>query len=685
MDQGASLVPAEEPSLEALHTEMATLNSPEVAAIAVASLGLTQLRDFQNCPAVPLTASLWSVWARVTGQAQKPPPPCTASAETAAAILLGKLSFGNDRASYIIQISAADSDPKLAAKLANAYAAAYVAFQREQRNKLTEEADEWLSQQLADMHTKMIAADRAIEAYRQQHHLIGMHGREQGGGLDTVSTQQLQQLTQELSNVTAELADKTTTLSEIRAALGNGQFDAIGPVRDAPAMQNLLGHHEELASALASLRANFGPSYPSVASAEAALAGNEAQIRAEAGKTIAGLNQQVAALNQRRAAIAGQVAGLEGQVAGESEDNVGLSELERESQTDRNLYESLFLRLTQVDAERRFQQTKAAIAVEAVPPDAPSYPKIPLMVVGAFLGALGIGTGLAFVLEMVSRRFRDSSQVESEMGLPVFGVFPKSVGSPQSIVVDAPFSIEAEALYASLTRLLGTSGLHARPLGKLALITSAIPGEGKSSFCVAIGRAARRLGLSAFVLDCDLRHPSIENLILGGGKDGQLVVDKATDLTEWRQKGADPGEIMAELFGHAGSDDRSGLRYLALGNYVSNPQSLFAWPEFSAALRYLRSRYDLVLLDTPPVLVASDTLRLGGLADDVLMLIDWRTTPRHAANAAVRSLQRSGIVVTGAIMSKVDLRRDARFGAGEESYLKEYQNYHRPLSHQPMQ
>jgi Mrp family chromosome partitioning ATPase len=125
---------------------------------------------------------------------------------------------------------------------------------------------------------------------------------------------------------------------------------------------------------------------------------------------------------------------------------------------------------------------------------------------------------------------------------------------------------------------------------------------------------------------------------------------------------------------HAGVDERSALRHLSLSNYVTNPHGLMAWPGLPGMLKYLRSRYDLVLLDTPPVLAVSDALKLGSLADEVLLMIDWSDTPRQAVSAAVRVLQRAQIAITGLVMTKVDLRRYARENAGEGFYLRHYRS-----------
>lgn len=667
VDDNASLLRAEQPSLELVKTEMAVLNSPKLALSAVKSLGLEKLRAFQDCPPVSLLQSAGNLLDQLRGR-PVPVADCTVDPGLAAKILLGNLTFGTDRGSYIIQISAASADRDLAARIANGYADAYIAWQASLKAGLAQQADEWLTGDLANVKAKLLADDAAVENYRQQHHLILLHpkGIGEASTIDTVATQRLEQQNTELSSIIAALADKSTTLAQVQQALKAGQFDSIGSVLNSPVIQGLQARRAELSGTLAELRSTYGTSYPSAMSAAAALERNDTQIRSEAEKIARSLAGEVAALTARKDAVAAQVNAVGQQVAGESQANVDLSELERTAQTDRTIYESLFVRLKQVDAERRMEQANAAVVVEALPPDFPAFPRKMLMVVGTFLAALGAGVGLAFGLEMMSKRFRDAEHVEGEIGVPVLGIFARCKRAPQDVVVDQPNSLEAEGIHGVLTRLLGRPRANGVPLGTVVMITSALPGEGKSCFSVGLGRSAMGSGLSAFVLDCDLRRPAVQRLLATGQPARRAPVQ--TD---------DAVELIAEMVEHAGLDERSGARHLSLSDYVANPHGLAAWHGLSTLVKYLRTRYDLIVLDTPPVLVVADALKLGSFADEVVVVFDWGRTPREAVASAVRALRRARIAVTGLVMAKVDLRQHARSNSAEGFYLRHYRAYQR--------
>ncbi len=644
-------------------TQMEVLNSQRLAAKVVQTLGLKDDVLFEDC------TDTGGALDRVRALLRRavPPKACVPSEATAVKTLLGTvMTFSNDRQSYIIKVSATLPDPELAARIANAYAEAYVDWQRDANRMIADKADAMLTPYLEQMRQRAAAADAAVEQYRQTHDLVQMRsGDGSVGPGQTLRSQSLSQANTELSAVTGQLAEKQSLVQQIQALLhSGGKVDAIAPVLASPVIQALLGRQAALAGTLDELRTRAGAANPQVAAAQAQLARNEMQIRAGMDRAVAGLSGEVEALTARKAVLAARVASLESSVAAESRDGVMLQGLERAARADNSVYETLLVRLKQIGAERLVALGETKVVVEAVAPDLPTFPKKRMMVAGAFLASLGIGTGLAFARSFFSRRFRNAEQVEEETGLLVLGMFPASRNRPaQDVVADAPFSLEAESVHSVLTQVCGPRTQAGKRRGRVVLVTSALPGEGKTSFSVALGRSSMQAGLSTFVLDCDLRRPSLERAILGHKPPAGTGVDAAT---------LSPAAAIAG----ARVDARSGMRFLPLTRSVANPRGALASPGLPGLLEELRAQYDLIVLDTPPVLAVSDVLQLGPLADQVLMVINWRETPRLAVAAAVRVLRRSGMPTPGAVISKVNLRRYAKAGSSDMPYLKQYRGYH---------
>jgi Mrp family chromosome partitioning ATPase len=147
------------------------------------------------------------------------------------------------------------------------------------------------------------------------------------------------------------------------------------------------------------------------------------------------------------------------------------------------------------------------------------------------------------------------------------------------------------------------------------------------------------------------------------------------------QQDSDPHDPNAkspgtQLFGKITSDGRSKLHLMLITGPMRNPHEALASPHLPLAIANLRSVYDLVILDTPPLLAVSDAVKLAQLSDDVVMVVSWRKATRDAVAAALKTLDRSGAQVSGVVLSKVDLRKYARGGAGDAHLAKAYGGYH---------
>jgi uncharacterized protein involved in exopolysaccharide biosynthesis/Mrp family chromosome partitioning ATPase len=661
-----SVIPTEQISAEAVHTEMAAFASPRLAEKAALSLGLQNRRDYQLCPKLSFFAGLRETIGDLLGRT--PATHCQVSVVQAGKVLLERVAIGNDKLSYIVQVHASDRNPIEAARIANGFAAAYVAYQRDRKTALAQEADAWLGGQLALVQDAMVKADRAVEAYRQKHSLVSLHS-DVPGAPDTTTGRHLAELSKEADDVQAALTEKQTTLDQMRGALRSGATSTAASGLDSLVVQQLLERHGELAATLSQLGATLGPEHPSVKAATAALRRNEAQVTAEISRSEAALSGQVSALRARRAAIAAQLAQAQQKVSGESNDRVGLEELQREAATERTLYESLFVRLKQVDAERRLSIANAAIVVEATPPDFPVFPHKLMMTVGAFLAAVGAGVGGGFAFELASGKFQGADQLEGEIGVPVLGLFLRRNRDPHDMVVDEPLSIETEAVHATLTQILRTQPAAPTRGGRTILITSSVPHEGKSSFSVALGRAAAISGHSVLLLDCDLRRPAIARLLWAAGAVAR------------RDRIAVPsGPQGAGLIDMISTDLKTPLRYLTLSSFFDKPRGLPGWQPFLDLVQQARQHFDLVLIDTPPVLATSEAAELGGLADDVVLMVAMKETPREAATEAVRVLRRAGIALRGTVLSKVELGRQMD---RNNIYTKAHSVYAKPLPFYP--
>ncbi len=631
---------------ELMRSEMEILNSTTLARQVVDRLNLSPLHDFQLCTGG--TGLLDTLGAKIGFPG---PQTCKPDAEHAALQLLGPvMAFSNDQKSYVVKLAATTHDPVLSARIANTYAEVYFDWRRDRRSVKADEADGWLSTYLAGLHARMESANAAVETYRQSHHLVPVSPTLPGAAPQTVVTDSLTQLNQQLNTTDAELAQAEATLDQSRAGVSSATALA------SPMVQNLLERRAEASALLEELRARYGDEHPKVLSAAAQVRRLDAQIGPEVQRSVASLNGQVRALNARHAMLEREVDVLQNRVAGQSQADVGLDELTRDAATENTLYSSMLQRMKEIDAERHIQLSDAEIAVRAIPSAVPAYPHKAMMVAGAFLASLGIGAGLAFARETNVRRFRDVRQIEGEIGVPVLGAFarvPRGT-TPRELVLDMPLAAETEMLNSILARL----ETRARPEGgRVMMVTSALPSEGKSSFGLSLGRIAALAGVRTILLDGDLRRSSLRGMI-----------DAA------HQAGPSEGRaVTIERKVHV--DQRSGLAMMSLASVLGDARRIIAANGLDPLLDGLRDRYDLIIMDTPPVLAVPDTCSLVPFADDVVLMVDWTATPREAVRAAIAELRRARARVTGIVLSKLGLKAYAAIAQSPVYDIRRYRDY----------
>ncbi|HTR15955.1 MAG TPA: polysaccharide biosynthesis tyrosine autokinase [Acetobacteraceae bacterium] len=649
---GNSVMAAPQLDLDLLRTEMEGFYAPAITEAVVRQFGLTHNPEF--CGHAESTVEANGPWWRRL-LPSRDIPPCTDSVDKAARRLAGSLTFNNDSRSYIVRVGASARDPQLAAAIANAVAQHYVERQRSSGVADTQQADVWLTDYLEKLRRQTQDADAAVASYRRQHQLTPLRG-------ETLVGQSLAELNTQLTVATSDLTQKRSQLQQLQAiAAGRGQLDATAPALASPLIQRLMEQQAVQAATLSELQTRYGRSHPLVKANAAQVFRIQQQVRAEVEKILASFKDEVAALQTRRAALAQSVGQLQAEAARQAQDAVRLQELQRDADADRQLYQSMLIRLKEIDAQQGLQQASARIVVAAQPPEFASFPRTKMMVVGTFLAALGVGALGAIGLSSVSRRFRSVDQLEAETGLPVLGLFPRPPrrAMPHDVVVDQPMSLESEALHAILIGLSRRGPGGRAPAKQVVMIASALPGEGKTSFALALGRSATSASLSVALLDCDMRRPSLTRLV--APRD---------------QSNGGPGTDLADVQGvDAAVDGRSGLHIVPIASCVRNPHELLVPHGIERVLNFLRENYDVVIIDTPPVLAVPDALNLAPFADQILLLSCWRQTPRAALAAAVERLRRSAADVSGIVLTKVDLRQFARHEAASGYYATRYPDY----------
>ena len=563
-------------------------------------------------------------------------------------LLMNRMEITNDGRSYLIKIHAQSTNRNAAAVIANTYVDFYLLDQIEAKFDAVKRASGWLNDQLEQLREKVRDSEHAVEVYKEQNNLT------QTTKGTTLSEQQLSELNSQLILATADRAQKETSLAQIRS----GSESAA--VMNSPLVEKLRGDEADLRHKKAELSNRYQPSHPTMVNLQSQIDDIKRKIDEESSKTVRGLQGEVSAARAKESSLRDQLASLQKSTNQEGKLDVQLRELQREADANKLLYENFLTKFKQTSSEEDIQQADARLVSSALPPRIPSFPKKTVLIGFSFLASLLVGAAAAFILERLDNGFRNAEQVEKLLGVSTLGLVPGIVRQelPQDVVVKRPTSQYSEAI-RSIRTALRYSDVDNPP--KVVLITSSLSGEGKTVFATSLARSVARSGGKALLVDCDLRRPSVSGLLGVSGDPGVLDIFAENANTD----------ALIRI------DEESGMHYIPSKGGTANPQDLLSSQQMRSFLERMRARYDLIVLDAPPVLAVSDPIILSHFVDTTIYLVRWEATPRPIVTGAVKMLRANGGDIAGVVLSRVNTRKHATYGYGDSGYYYgRYSNYY---------
>lgn len=572
--------------------------------------------------------------------------------------VLGGLKVRRAGLTYLIAIDYTHTDPKRAAELANAFANLYLTEQLEAKFDATQKANEWLDTRVGELRDQVQQADAAVQQYKIANNLLSAEGA-------TLTEQEISGLNQQLALSRAAQAETDARLNIARQQLARGSTgEDVGESLNSPVVQQLRKQRAEKSAQVADLGGRYGDRHPDLLKAKRELADIDGQIQAEIRRIISNLEAQAQVARQRTGSVASSVSASRGTLAGNNRASIGLAELERKAQSVKTLYESLLARFKQTTASDGIEQADARVVSPAKIPTGPSYPKPSLNLALGLVLALGAGVAAIVLAEILMAGLFTEDEVERRLGLPYLGAVP-TLGTtvddakilkgmtPANYLLAKPLSSFAESL-----RKLRASILFSKvgePV-KVIAVTSSLPGEGKTTTTFCLARTLATSGAKVVVVDCDLRQSAISQFLKEPASIGLLEVLNGVATLD-----------------QAVITDESGAHILPLAKSAYTPRDVLGSSAMHKLLQDLRDRYEIVLLDTAPLLAIADTRILAPHADAVVMLVRWKKTPVKAVQSALALLQGTRAFIAGVALTQMDLKAQSRYGYGDSYYY--YANY----------
>ncbi len=574
-------------------------------------------------------------------------------------VFLAKLTVTQVKRSQVINISFESEDPKLAAKIANTIADKYIIGQLQAKFDATKKATDWLNDQLDELKDKVKTSEHAVQEFRRQHNLTELSKE------TSLSQQQLSEINSQLFIARAQRAEAEAKYQQVEAITRSGKdVDSVSEVLNSALITTLRGQESEVQRKYSEMLVEFGPRHPKMVQMHAELEDIKAKVLGEVKKISAGLRNSMEVARVREGSLQSSLKQLEIKNSGNNQDEVQLRALEREATANRTLFETFLGRFKETTSTQGIEQADARVISVSEVPLIPSYPKKNMMFAVCLFAAIFFAFFLVFVLEQMNPGVRSPEQVQDLFNVTTLGIIPKTFDTQNLPIFDyllkKPQSALSEAintLRISLTLLNPDSDV------KSILITSSVPSEGKSTLATLLARHTAQSGQKVVLIEADVRKPAIA-VNFGANKETLGL----TDLLSHHDLSID--DVLMD-------DPATGLKILARGKigYV-NPIDLFASKRMKAIVDDLRARFDLVIIDSAPVMAVPDARILQSLVDKTIFVLNWDNTPKKVVKNALHLLTKDGNSnVAGIVIQKVDFKQYGRYGYGDSGYYYHYGRY----------
>ena len=530
--------------------------------------------------------------------------------------LLEDTTVRNVPLSLVFQVTVETTSPTKSALIADTIVELYILNQIEVKFEATEQATVWLSERVAELQLTLEDAEADVSDFSATTDLVSIEG------LQALE----RQLKEFRDRIDVAEAGRSVLVSQIAALETADTREERAALADDTQLTNLLSRAQSNETFFDTFDTRFEL-------VEARLQGN--LIRTE----------------QQLAALRGSEEELAGELEQQGEDLITLQQLTREAEATRVLYEYFLTRFNETSAQQGIQQADSRILSSAVVPTTASEPRKSLIL--AMSGMLGLMLSMGMVLLREARHngFRNATSLEQATGYTVLGQIPKMPVSRRGKVInylnDKPMSAAAEA-YRNLRTSLMLSHIDSPP--KVIMLTSSVPGEGKTTNSIALAHNLLGLGKKVLLVEGDIRRRTINEYFDNVPERGIVAV----------MSGELPlSEAVFQSSGFGGD-------ILAGERTSTNAADLFASDAFKALLQDARDSYDAIIIDTPPILVVPDARIIAEQADAVIFTVHWDKTSKQQVEESLRLFNTSGQRVTGLALSQIDPRGMRRYGYGGE-------------------
>lgn len=545
------------------------------------------------------------------------------------------------RNSRLVKVTFSHPNPDMALRVANGLAEAFIASNLERKYDASSYARKFLEERLQQLKVKLEESEAQLVAYAQKQGIINLDDRQSLKGND-------------LASINAKLQDARNDRIRLeqlwvqaQKAGGLGLTQILGD----PTIQENRKLRSQLAADYQQKLGLYKPAFPAMVRLKAQIQELDDQAKLAAGAIKASIQAQFEAAKSAEAELAQQLEATKTDVLDQRSRSIQYNILQREVDTNRTLYDGLLQRYKEIGVAGGVGTNNISVVDRAERPSIPSSPKLLVNMMMALVAGTALGFAGAFGLEFTDDTFKSPEDVESGLVMPVVGVIPK----PKTGISVAEAAQDARSGMSEAYRSLRTALQFASAEGfpRTLVVTSSRPSEGKSTTCVSLATALTQIGMKVLLIDADLRNPSLHK---------HLTLTNEIGLSNYLAGAKLPQDVAQDTrINH--------LTFISAGPLPPNPAELLAGSRFTSLLGLATESFDVVIVDSPPIMGLADAPLLAGVVSGTLLVVAANETRREAAKVAVKRLHFARASIIGAVLSKFDTAQVGYgYGYGDYDY-----------------
>lgn len=571
---------------------------------------------------------------------------------------------------YVMEIGFTSKDPRKAAQIANAIADAYIVDQLEAKYQATRRASVWLQDRIKELRTQASAAQKAVVDFKQANNIVDTGGR-------LMNEQQLAEVNSQLIMAHAATAEAKARLDRMNDILKQEIPDAnVADALKNETIVKLRAQYVDMASKESIWAAKYGHDHLAAVNLRSQMAEIKKNISAELKRIQESYKSDYDIAVTREESIKSSLANAVSESQLTNQAQVQLRELESNAQSYQAMYDNFLQRYMESVQQQSFPITEARVISAATTPLTKSYPKSLIILAAALLGGLMLSFGAAMARELTDRVFRTTSQVEEVLGANCIAILPALAGAaaggkpgtkranPQPdllrYVVDNPLSRFSEAI-RSLKVAVDLNSIVRE--NRVLATTSTLPNEGKSTISTNLAQLMAHGGARVILVDADLRNPSLSRALVPDAKAGLV------DVVAQKVSLEDALTI----------DAATGLAILPAGttSKLLHTNEILASKAMHELVNQLRSKFDYVVLDMPPMAPVVDVRVTSSFVDSYVFVVEWGKTKTDVVQHNLRNSPEIVDRLLGVILNKADTKLLARYESyhGRYYYQKYYARY----------